>query len=200
MDKNKSKYYNTALLMDEALLSILEKKEFPYITVKEICIKAGVNRSTFYLHYETIDDLLQETIDLIENRFNSSFHKKTSIKKSILEKKPENLILITREYLKHYVEFIFNNQKIFMLSLSKSMLFKNSDRFLKMNYEYFEPVMDYFKVDKKTQPYMIEFFCHGIISIIKKWLENNCNESIEEIIQIILQCVEIDSIMEKYGK
>ena len=60
MNKSESKYYNTALLMDEALLVLLEKKEYEFITVKEICEKAGVNRSTFYLHYETIDELLEE--------------------------------------------------------------------------------------------------------------------------------------------
>lgn len=52
MNKNESKYYNTALLMDEALIQLLEKKEFEYISIKEICEKAGVNRSTFYLHYD----------------------------------------------------------------------------------------------------------------------------------------------------
>ena len=61
MNKSESKYYNTALLMDEALLLLLEKKEYEFITIKEICEKAGVNRSTFYLHYETIADLLNET-------------------------------------------------------------------------------------------------------------------------------------------
>ena len=65
MDKNKSKYFNTAIKMDEALLSLLEKKEFPYITVKEICKAAGVNRSTFYLHYENTSELLQETVRYI---------------------------------------------------------------------------------------------------------------------------------------
>lgn len=59
MDKYKSKYLNTALYMDEALLALLESKDYEYITVKEICQKAGVNRTTFYLHYETIDDLLK---------------------------------------------------------------------------------------------------------------------------------------------
>ena len=44
--------------MDEAFLSLLEKKDFEYITVKEICAAAGVNLSTFYLHYETLGDLL----------------------------------------------------------------------------------------------------------------------------------------------
>ncbi len=54
MNKNESKYFNTALLMDEALIHLLTKKDIGYITVKEICEKAGVNRSTFYLHYEIL--------------------------------------------------------------------------------------------------------------------------------------------------
>lgn len=48
--------------MDEAFLELLGEKDFPYITVKEICSRAGVNRSTFYLHYETIEDLLAESV------------------------------------------------------------------------------------------------------------------------------------------
>ena len=69
MNKSESKYYNTALLMDQALLLLLEKKEYDFISVKEVCEKAGVNRSTFYLHYETMDDLLKESIELINKRF-----------------------------------------------------------------------------------------------------------------------------------
>ena len=79
MNKNKSKYFNTALFMNEALLSLLEKKDFEYITVKELCNKAGVNRSTFYLHYETMNDLLNETINMIEKKFYSSFNKDLKI-------------------------------------------------------------------------------------------------------------------------
>ncbi len=40
--------------MDKAFLDLLQRKDFSFITVKEICEKAGVNRSTFYLHYETV--------------------------------------------------------------------------------------------------------------------------------------------------
>ena len=61
MNKNESKYFNTAIRMDEALITLLEKKDFEYITIMEICETAGVNRSTFYLHYENTVDLLQET-------------------------------------------------------------------------------------------------------------------------------------------
>ena len=61
MNKNESKYFNTAIRMDEALITLLEKKDFEYITIKEICDIAGVNRSTFYLHYENTSYLLKET-------------------------------------------------------------------------------------------------------------------------------------------
>ena len=64
MNRSESKYFATAARMDEAFLELLEKKDFAYITVKEICEKAGVNRSTFYLHYENISDLLKETLIL----------------------------------------------------------------------------------------------------------------------------------------
>ena len=34
MNKNESKYFNTAIKMDQAFLELLEKKDFAYITVK----------------------------------------------------------------------------------------------------------------------------------------------------------------------
>lgn len=48
---------------------MLSKKDFAYITVKEICDKAGVNRSTFYLHYETVSDLISESIEYMNGQF-----------------------------------------------------------------------------------------------------------------------------------
>ena len=77
MNKSESKYFNTATKMDLALISLLKKKPFEYITVSEICETAGVNRSTFYLHYETIVDLLNETTRYLLDVFLSYFSKKS---------------------------------------------------------------------------------------------------------------------------
>ena len=73
MNKSESKYFNTALRLDEALIELLEEKDLEYITVKEICQRAGVNRSTFYLHYETVADLVNETAEMVNRRFLSYF-------------------------------------------------------------------------------------------------------------------------------
>ena len=56
MNRSESRYFATATRMGEAFLTLLAKKDFEYITVKEICEAAGVNRSTFYLHYETLSN------------------------------------------------------------------------------------------------------------------------------------------------
>ena len=75
MNKSESRYFATAARMDEAFLTLLAKKDFEYITIKEICEVAGVNRSTFYLHYETVGDLLAESAQHIIDEFITHFIK-----------------------------------------------------------------------------------------------------------------------------
>ena len=73
MNKSESKYFHTAVRFDKALLSLLEKKTFEYVTISELCEEAGVNRSTFYLHYENTADLLKEAIAYVFENFTSYF-------------------------------------------------------------------------------------------------------------------------------
>ena len=114
MNKSESKYFNTALRMDEALLALLEEKDLEYITVKEICHRAGVNRSTFYLHYETIADLVDEALEMINQRFRSYFpQQEEEVLGNMGSRERENLVLVTREYLLPYLRFIRDNKKVY---------------------------------------------------------------------------------------
>lgn len=74
--------------MDDAFLELLEQKDFEYITVTEICKKADVNRSTFYLHYETIGDLLSECLEGMNDHFFWYFQESMSEFKRKIEKAP----------------------------------------------------------------------------------------------------------------
>lgn len=69
MNKFEEKYFITPKLMIEALIKLLETKDIEYITIKDICLIARVNRSTFYLHYESPNDLLYESSTYISNKF-----------------------------------------------------------------------------------------------------------------------------------
>lgn len=47
----------TERALQNAFAQIIQTKELPQITVKELCELADVNKSTFYLHYHDIYDL-----------------------------------------------------------------------------------------------------------------------------------------------
>ena len=50
------------IFLHQALLALLLKKPLGKITVRELCEKAGINRTTFYHHYERPIDILYEII------------------------------------------------------------------------------------------------------------------------------------------
>ena len=187
MNKSESKYFYTARLMNESLLILLEKKDIDYITVKEICEKAGVNRSTFYLHYDTIDDLFKETIERINNDFVGSFKLKDT-KHLIKNADKEDLVFIKKEFLEPYLEFVKNNKKVFKVIHKRPVLFKNEKIYKQMSEELFFPILTKFGVPKEEQVFKLEFFTRGTAAIIDKWLMLDCEISISKIMEIIIDC------------
>ena len=190
MNKSESKYYNTALLMDQALIELLNKKDFEYITIKEICEKAGVNRTTFYLHYETINDLLSECIDNINKHFIKQFNKNTvEFFEKIKNCSNEELILITPEYLTPYLNYIKENKVIYQVTVKHAVIMNSVDKFNALNQHIFKPIFNRFGIDEKTGNYMISYYLSGITAIINEWIKNNCNDEISYIESIIIDCV-----------
>ena len=186
MNKYESKYYNTALLMDEALLILLETKEFEFITVKEICQKAGVNRSTFYLHYENTSDLLAESIGLINKKFFETF-KVNNI--DVINSNKEELFFINEEYLIPYLEFVKENKRVFKLIHDKPSVFNAQKVFTKMYNDFFTIILSKYGVKEEEKQYIFEFYTQGTLSIVMKWLSNDCVESIEDISTLIISLI-----------
>lgn len=190
MNKSESKYFNTALCMDEALIALLEVKDLEYITVKEICEKAGVNRSTFYLHYETIADLLNEAMEIIDKRFQSYFTQNANdFADKINSKELKNLILISQDYLQPYLQFIFDNQKIYRAVLRNPSNMQSNVRYVNLKKYVLEPILKKFGIPDTFRKYYIAYYIDGIIAIIKEWLNNDCSDSVETIATIIERCV-----------
>lgn len=53
----------TKELLENALLDLMEEKEYNKITVQEIAKRSTLNRATFYLHYYDKEELLQTYLD-----------------------------------------------------------------------------------------------------------------------------------------
>ncbi len=58
--KNNRRAQMTRLLLRTALIELMQEKPFSGITIKEICQKADLNRTTFYLHYADQSALLAD--------------------------------------------------------------------------------------------------------------------------------------------
>ena len=190
MNKNESKYFNTAIKMDEALITLLEKKDFSYITIKEICDVAGVNRSTFYLHYENTSDLLEETTRYIIDKHLAYYAADTSgISLSFENCELSELFFITTEYLTPYLTFIKENQKLFKVAIKQFNSMNFGQVYENMFINIFDPILDRFNVPKKERSYIMKFYLTGIFGVVMEWLDNNCVDDIGEIIKIITDCV-----------
>ncbi len=194
MNRFESKYFKTAQKIEDALIFLLEKKPLEYITVKDICQKAKVSRSTFYLHYIDINALLEDVIKRTNDLFISAFkHSKTSY--DILNNKDNNnLFLITEEYLIPYLNFIKNNLSIYKAIKNNNDLFKTDKIYEDLFKTLFSPILTRYNVNKSEHRYIMEYYINGICSIVKCWIENDCNEDVYFIYQIINRCIHYEKI------
>jgi len=190
MNKSESKYFNTAVLMDTALLKLLEKKDFQYISVKEICVTAGVNRSTFYLHYETIADLLDETLEYVNNQFLASFEQNSQSFVGQINHAPlDKLVLINDVFLLPYLDFVRKNKSVFRAAFNNPKCMKVNLYYSKIKQSIINPIMERFNIPQNEQNYYISYYIMGIIAIIDEWMTCDCKESPEHIAAIISSCI-----------
>ena len=190
MNKYESKYFNTALRMDEALIALLEKKDLEFITVKEICHQAGVNRSTFYLHYESIAELLQETMERIDQRFLSYFpQEEEAVLGDLAHRELDDLVLVTQEYLLPYLRFIQDNKKVYRAAFRNPSSMQANARYGVLKQRILDPILERFEIPAARRPYYIAYYVEGIAAIVKEWLRHDCGDSVEMIAAIIESCV-----------
>lgn len=190
MNKSESKYFHTARKMDLALMELLEKKEFEYITIKEICAKAGVNRSTFYLHYENTRDLLTEAVEQMLMDFREYFPQDQELVIAHVDRCPtEELLFITPEYLTPYLTYVRDHKKLIRTALRHATAMDLEKVFDRMFRHVFDPILARFDAPEGQRHYMMAFYLNGINAIITKWLETECEAPVEEIMAIITTCV-----------
>lgn len=190
MNKSESKYFNTAAKMDLALISLLKKKPLEYITVREICETAGVNRSTFYLHYETIEDLLCETVIYLINDFLSYFSKDTkSISLNLTNCELDQLIFIRDQYLTPYLTYIKDHKEVFGTVLSHVHTFRFEDVYKKMFEHIFNPILDRFHYPPGDRKYVMMYYLNGINALVLEWLKEDCQKTVDEISNMINICI-----------
>lgn len=176
--------------MDEAFLELIAKKDMAYITVKEICEKAGVNRSTFYLHYETVGDLLTECAQYMNERFLAYMNKDSeAFIKKLRDCPMEELYLITPQYLSPYLHYIKDNRRLFCAGLENAAALGLEDSYAGLLHHVITPILDRYGVPEDDRDYLMAFHISGLMAVIAAWLKRDCSDPIEHVISVIQTCI-----------
>lgn len=177
--------------MQSSLVTLLENKEFADISIMDICQNAGVNRSTFYAHYDNTFDLLKEAHQAMVSNFFDECTFDNPVDLSDMRKvNAEDLNFVTPKYLLPYLQYIKRHKRLFRIYAENAHAFDVNNMDDYMIETLFVPIMAKFGItDKKLIFYMQKFFLKGIDAIINEWVRNDCEDDIRFVCEIITFCV-----------
>lgn len=191
MNKHERKFKNTARKMQDVLIGLIEQKEFDEITVSDICRLAGVNRSTFYAHYRNTVDLLEEEEQDMILTFDEALNHICNV--NLLSECPEfsdGSLLLNDHVLTFYLSFVKEHQRVFRIYNDKKPLFHNKEHFYQFKNLFFKRIYQRFTELSDTNiTYISLYYLAGIEAIVEQWVNTNCNETEEEICNIIKFCI-----------
>lgn len=120
MDK---RIVKTRTAIFNAVFEISADKDLDKISVVELCEKAGINKSTFYLHYTSIDDCFQKCFGFFTDKI---LKFSESIDYTDVANAPE-------ETVDKMLDVVEDNMEL-ILKFKNSVLYDNSVRILKQKF------------------------------------------------------------------
>lgn len=174
--------------MNNAVISLLERKDIKDITISEICQESKVNRTTFYLHYDNILDLLQEISTTLFKEYLDSFDKQIPIE-NYQNYSAKELAFNTPKYLLPFLNFVQKNKTIFKIFVSYPNII-NIENIGGINLKkFFSIIMKKNGIQNETNiHYMTEFYLSGVTAIVLEWLNNNCQDDMMTVCESISLC------------
>ncbi len=163
---NNVRSQQTRKAIQESLLALLEAHSVLELDISMICQKAEINRSTFYDHYGSIPEVLNEIAktydaELLQSLGQSDSAISVGDRFSMLARQVKKTPAFFRAWLNH------PNITPQMQFLTEQIVF---------------PI-----IHGKTAPeYRTAYYECGIWAIIRLWLNSGCMQTVEEITDIFL--------------
>ena len=174
MSRNDYRTRVTRMLIRKAFTALLGEKPIQSITVKELCLKAGINRGTFYAHYTDIYDLLEK----MEDEMTADFRKALEPLLSTGGGELTPLYITTGVF-----QCLKDNADIGTVTLGPYGDKEVAARLIKMGQE--KCVETYTRYFEEATPRQIEYFyafvSAGCIGVLEKWLAEGMAGSARDI-------------------
>jgi len=173
------KVAKTKELLRNTLVELIEEKGFDAVSVRDITLKAGLNRGTFYLHYRDKYDLLEKN----ENKVLAGIQEKLKHLKPYEFDKYYSKDMVYPPVLQLFCYLMENKHLIKILISSKGdpAFQKKMKEYIKEAFyeklvfndnQYFSDVPD---------EYILAFISSAFFGLIEQWLEKDEPNSPEEM-------------------
>lgn len=167
--------------LQEAFLSLVSEKSLQRITVTDVCARADINRSTFYLHYKDIRSLIEEIeneilkcVEYVINQ-NKPLDDPVYIEGLYFMKSSPHIRAMLRALLSDQgdPQFLHRLQQMGFIAFSH-----NWDRRIPPAYE-------------TVKPLLYAFVVTGITAATSIWLEDETSHmSAEDLVKLLRQMVD----------
>ena len=170
--KNNSRYKMSSEKIETAFLTLILNHKYEDISISQICKQANVNRSTFYVHYDDINDLII--------KIDGKFAKGMATIFNYGERQ-------THEAFVEMFTFVKENKYFYkaFLNIPYTTLAETN-----IKIDVLKHIGNNTQIDKSNNIgifYRASFFGAGIKEMCRLWIEFDCKETPEEMASLLLE-------------
>lgn len=148
--------------------------DYEKIRVTELCQRAMINKKTFYVYYQTLDDLLSE----LQTELSAEYLER--IKDFSL---PDELDKVNREFFLYSEEKGLAYEKITCAG-SSSYQYIRSGMMKEVNESGWGSSKKYQSLSDFEKTALMNFVNNAVLGIYRQWVEDGKQQSVEEIIAL----------------
>lgn len=183
MNKNDLRVVKTKKTIHKALLILLKDKSLPQIKITELCKEATINRGTFYFHYQSVDDVLQELFEEImvdlQISYDEPFKRGLELTVSGMNLNPNSVKIF--DHVKKYEDFY---KIVLSEDVSMKYYYMLFDEICKLMEE-----TDYVKSENQLTKYLHAYNANAIIGLLIQWYLNDFKDSVDMMNNRLVQIV-----------
>ncbi len=178
--KNNQRYQENEGKIRAYFISLLDTTDIDHITVRMLCEKTGIHRSTFYAHYEDIYDLLRKTEETMNRELYSE----------IKDMMTENEFYHNPAFFVHFLKFMEKHRTFYHACLKKRNSFPIAEGAELLLEKVIKPACIQKGIsDPDEMMYYFTYYQAGITMIYKRWIDSGCKEPAEKIAALIVNCI-----------
>ncbi len=163
-----------------AFWKLYEKKELEKISIRELCQTAGYNRTTFYVYYDDIYDLLDKAIESIFLPIREEIIRRIDFSRALQVSAFGEIFLQALRKEDTHIELLFKRHHYLLLG---EKLKKEWMALLREKYSGRE-------VDFSFLEYVLEYQLSAVMGVIKYWLQTGKKLSQQELVRRIYRISE----------